>query len=40
MIWAFIIVVVLMNLIFLLMLSEIRQEVIDYMLGRDNDDED
>lgn len=40
MIWAFIIVVVLMNLIFLLMLSEIRQEVIDYILWRDNDDED
>ena len=38
MVWAFIIAVVLMNLIFLLMLAEIRQEVIDYILRRDNDD--
>lgn len=39
MIWAFIIGVVLMNLIFLLMLAEIRQEVIDYILRRDTDDD-
>lgn len=39
MIWWFLIGVLLMNVIFLIMLSEIRQEVIDYMLRR-NDDED
>ena len=39
MIWAFIIGVVLINLIFLLMLAEIRQEVIDYILRRDIDDD-
>lgn len=34
--WWFIFFAVICNLVFLLMLSEIRQEVIDYMLRRDD----
>lgn len=37
MVWVFIIWCVLMNILFLLMLSEIRQEVIDYILRREDD---
>ena len=36
---AFIIFALVMNVIFLLMLSELRQEVIDYMLRRDDDED-
>lgn len=37
--WWFICFVIASNLIFLLLLSEIRQEVIDYMLRRDTGDD-